>query len=86
MYRCEGPVVVEHGRCKMQETELVFDPPIPLPIAERTQHSNSWVLDGSSGIARFAVVRSAQALELTHHDETLHRSCKITLHRLFGSR
>ena len=83
MYRCEGTLIVERGRFKDQGNEIVFDPPLPLPPAERPQH---WVATGKSGISRFAVEHREGAWHLTSRDESQQTSCEIVLRRLFASR
>jgi hypothetical protein len=83
MYRCESKVIVERGRFKDHGKEIVFDPPLPLPTAERPQH---WVATGTSGIARFAVEHSDGTWRLTSRDESQNRTCEIALHRLFAQR
>jgi hypothetical protein len=83
MYKCEGDLIGERGRCRDLGDEMVFDPPLPLPVTERP---HDWAVEGSSGVARFAVVRSEQGLRLTSRNDARHFSCEIVLHRLFGMR
>src|SRR5678816_212643 len=80
MYRCESNLIVERGRYKDKGNEIVFDPPLPLPPAERPQR---WVATGASGIPRFAAEHSEGAWNLTSQDDTQNRTCKIVLRRLF---
>lgn len=83
MYRCESNLIVERGRYKDQGKEIIFDPPLPLPTAERPQH---WVTTGARGISRFVVEHQEGSWQLTSRDEKQNRNCEIALRRLFESR
>jgi hypothetical protein len=78
MYRCEGTLTAQGGRFNDYAGEIVFNPPLRLPTAERPQH---WVAIGKTGIARFAVEHSEGAWRLTSRDESQQRSCEIVLRR-----